>query len=333
VSALAAATPAAEPALASALCVAGVLDPRSLGVSRYAARLAEALAPLGVSYSLSARAPRVGVVHFHLANSSRALLRERGRREQPVLCTVHDVTPRTRALVPAYRVLAYPRLARAACVVCHSAFAADRLVEMCGRRPGRLEVIPHPATAMRGERAQARRALGWPEDALIAVLPGAIRQVKLVSEALAAVSASPGWRLCLAGRALERGLVSAARARGTLVLEDLDDAAYARALLAADCVLCLRRDSVGETNGPLLDALGAGRAVLATRTGSIPEVAGECVAYCEPRPSAIAASLGELSDPGTRRELERAARARAGELTWHASAEAHAALFREVARA
>jgi glycosyltransferase involved in cell wall biosynthesis len=312
------------------LLVAGICDPRSLGVARYAARLAEALAPLGVSYPLVARAPREGVVHFHLANSSRAFLRERGRRGEPVVCTVHDVTPRTRALVPAYRVLAYPRLVRAACVVCHSAFAADLLQEACGGRLTRLEVIPHPAPVLTGERSAAREALGWPQDELLALLPGAIRQVKLVAQALAACSRLPGWRLCLSGRGVEQGLLRSARAQGALVLEDPDDATYAQALVAADCVLCLRRDSVGETNGPLLDALGAGRAVLATRTGSIPEVAAGSVAYCEGTPGSISSALAALSDPNARKELEHSARARAATLTWEACARTHAILFSEL---
>ena len=68
------------------------------------------------------------------------------------------------------------------------------------------------------------------------------------------------------------------------MLPDPSDADYERAIVASDCVLCLRAGSVGETNGPLLDALGAGRAVLATATGSIPEVAGDAVLYATGRP-------------------------------------------------
>ena len=77
-----------------------------------------------------------------------------------------------------------------------------------------------------------------------------------------------------------------------------DDADYERAIVAADCVLCLRSGSVGETNGPLLDALGAGRAVLATKTGSIPEVAGDAVDYCDGTEAGICAGLTALADPG-----------------------------------
>ena len=170
------------------LLVAGVRNPRSYGVSRYTARLAEALAQEQIAYSLEERPTRAARTHFHLANSSRAFLVGGSTRSSAVVVTVHDIVPRTRALVPLYRALAYPRLARSAAVIVHSSFAADMLVRAAGKRPARLEVIQHPTQAPRTtDRSEARRLLGWPEDALIAVVPGVIRSVKLVREALTAV--------------------------------------------------------------------------------------------------------------------------------------------------
>ena len=118
-------------------------------------------------------------------------------------------------------------------------------------------------------------------------------------------------RLALAGRIADRSAAREAERRGALVLHDLDDAAFEGAIVAADCILCLRAGSVGETNGPLLDALGAGRAVLATPTGSIPEVAGDAVQYCDGTEAGIRQGLLELANSEARVELERAARRRA----------------------
>jgi glycosyltransferase involved in cell wall biosynthesis len=323
----------AEPAGAAALSIRGIRDPRSVGVGRYAAQLAEALDPEGIAYELAASAARDEHQHFHLANSSRALLRTAPGGGRPLVVTVHDVVPRARALLPLYRLLAYPRMTSArTTVIAHTRFAADLLMqEAGGRAPARLEIIPHPARRAHGrDRAAARLALSWPDDALIAVVPGVIRPVKLVREALAAVAALHGWHLALAGRPANGDLVRAARRQGALVLEQPDDADYERALVAADAVLCLRDGSVGETNGPLLDALGAGRAVLATASGSIPEVAADAVRYCDGTELGVRAGLSELADPSVRAELERAAQARAAGLSWAASAHAHACLFREV---
>jgi glycosyltransferase involved in cell wall biosynthesis len=314
------------------LVVAGIRNPRSLGVSRYAALLAEALADEGIDYRLARRAPRLERAHFHFANSSRELLLDHQRRVAPFVVTVHDVVPRTRALRPAYRVRVYPQLVRgASAVIVHSTFAADLLLQEAGSRPARLEVVPHPARAPRSaDRLAARAALGWPDDSLIAVVPGVIKSAKLVRETLSAASGDSRWQVALAGRLVDRSLLRRARSDGALVLADPDHADYERAIVASDCVLCVRSGSVGETNGPLLDALGSGRAVLATATGSIPETARNAALYCEGTELGIRTGLEQLAGADVRGELERSAAKRAGELTWEASATRHAELFRDV---
>jgi glycosyltransferase involved in cell wall biosynthesis len=314
------------------LLVHGIRNPGSLGVSRYAARLADALADEEVEYLPVSHARGDVRAHFHLANSSRSLLVSRTKQRAPFVVTVHDVVPRTRALHPLYRARVYPQLARhAGAVVVHSAFAADLLVRKAGRRPRRLEVIPHPARIPSDTRRDAaRQALGWPDDELIAVVPGVLKSAKLVREALTAVSHVPGWRIALAGSFRDRSDEARARAEGALVVADPSDTEYERSIVGADCVLCLRSGSVGETNGPLLDALGAARAILATDTGSIREVARDAAVYCGGTEGAIRHALLQLSKADARAELERAAAKRAAELTWQASATDHAALFREL---
>ena len=279
--------------------VTGIHTRTSLGVSRYCARLAEALRAEGVEYVLAERAG--AAPHWHLANSSRRALAEAPLARGPFVVTGHDLRPRTRALEPLYRLVANPLvLRRAAAVVVHSSYAASLLSD---RR--RAHVIPHPATSFPPlERHAARRALGWDGDERVALLPGVPKSAKLVAEAKASVRRP--WRL--------------------VVLGAVDDDTYARAFAGADAVLVLRRDSVGESNGPLLDALGAGRAIVATRVGSIPEVAGEAAVVCTR--DTIARGLEEVWE--RRAELEQKARSRAAELSWASSARAHAALFGEV---
>jgi glycosyltransferase involved in cell wall biosynthesis len=320
-----------EPGPPTQLVVTGVRNPRSAGIARYAARLAQALTDHDVVYPLVDQACSPGPIHFHLGNSSRGFLRQARGLRAPFSVTVHDVVPRTAALLPVYRLLAYPQLAeRAAAVIVHTRFAADMLVREAGR-PRRLEVIALPAPQPRDrERSAARRALGWPEHELIAVVPGVIKTAKLPKEAVRATAGASPWRLALAGKLADRSAVREARACGTLILPDPNDRDYERAIVASDCVLCLRSGSVGETNAPLLDALGAGRAVLATATGSIPEAAGDAAHYCDGTERGIRAGLAGLADGDTRMALEAAAAKRAAGLTWEASAVLHAALFREV---
>ena len=316
----------------TSLKVAGIRADRSLGVARYVAHLAEALRAEGVEYRPASRPVRGLHAHFHLANSSRGFLWRAPVLGGLTVVTVHDVVPRTRALSPLYRAAFYPALGKVDAVVFHSAHAAD-LLQRAGAAPRRLEVIPHAVPATTVERDDAVRALGWQGEAPLAVLPGVLKSAKLVEETLTAAEPlvrNGSLRLALVGPAADTRVVRSAQKLGATVLTDADDGRYEQAIAAADVVLVLRRESVGESNGPLLDALGAGRAVLATRTGSIPEVAGHAAWYCEPTATGIRAGLEALCDRTERERLEGVAVERAIQFSPAAIAAAHAHLFREV---
>jgi len=317
-------------ALAALKPVAGVRSRSSLGVDRYCRRLARALQELGVDYTVEST-PRSGrASHFHLANSSRrSLFQALGARRYAL--TVHDVRPRTHALDPLYRGLVYPAVVeRSTLTIVHSRFAAD-LLSSIGVRPPRLEIVPHPAPQPASvDRSASRAALRISDDRLVAVLPGVIKRAKLVREAIEAVARlRDDWLIVLAGHVRDRRAAAEARAAGAIVVEAPDDPTYENAIVAADAVLCLRLGSVGESNGPLLDALGAARPLLATETGSIPETALDAARYVEPTSASIAAGLQALADPAERAERARHAAARAAVLTWESSARAHAKLFAE----
>jgi glycosyltransferase involved in cell wall biosynthesis len=323
--------PRARPQPGPGCPVAGVRDPASLGVARYCDRLADALAELGADYRAADRPLAGRETHVHLANSSRRTIPDAVRATRFAV-TVHDVLPRTRALTPLYRSFVYPRVVeRADAVIVHSRFAAGLLGGL-GVEPRRLEVIPHPAARPASfDRQRARRALGLDDERLVAVLPGVIKRAKLVREAIAAAAeVRDDWLLVLAGPVHDRRAQAEAGRAGVLLIEAPDDERYEQAIVGADAVVCLRQASVGETNGPLLDAIGAGRAMLATRTGSIPEIAGEAAVYVEPSTAEIAWGLTALADDAERARREAAATRLSLELTWRAAAQAHLRLFDEV---
>jgi glycosyltransferase involved in cell wall biosynthesis len=324
---------AGEPRVRTAvLGVAGVRASGSVGIARYAARLADALAAHGIDYRPSSSPPPGAAAHFHLANSSRAFVWRARSLRRPHVVTVHDVLPRTRALLPLYRHVAYPALRGAAAVVVHSAFAAALLEREAGAAP--VRVIPHFAPpGLDADRTAAQSALGWTGDAPLFLLPGVLKRVKLVDETLQAAAPlleTGAIRLAFAGPVPDAALARRARRLGAFVLVAPDTERYETAIAAADVVLVLRSDSVGETNGPLLDALGAGRAVLATSVGSIPEVAGEAARYTPATADGIRAGLLALCDGAERESREAVARERGRELHPDRVAAAHAELFREV---
>jgi len=316
----------------------GIRDPRSLGIGRYVARLAAAMQARGERY-VAADAPRRGArLHYHLGNSSRKVAWQSQVAGRPYVVSVHDVIPRTAALMPLYRAAVYPLcVRRAARIVVHSEFAAQLLVRSAGVARDAIEVIAFPANEplRRCSRETARRELGLqPQGPPLFVLPGVIKRAKLIAEVLDAAAPlikDGRARLLLVGPVADRRVAGAVRAIGASLIECPDDAGYDLAILAADCVLNLRAGSVGESNGPLLDAIGAHRAALATDNGSIREVAGAAAAFVRAATAAaIADGMRGLLDPAARAPLERAAAQRAAQLTWSASARRHAALLASV---
>jgi glycosyltransferase involved in cell wall biosynthesis len=320
--------------------ISGIIDPRSTGIRAYAERLSDSLVQTGIAYALSSRSLPSEPAHFHLGNSTRSLLPDLLRRRDRYIVTLHDVLPRTRALQLPQRALLLPAvLRRASCVVVHSAHAADLLTAgLIGPAPRRIEVIPHAATEPRHpDRALARGVLaaalmpGLESDGLpLFVLPGTLKQAKLVAETLVAAKpliAAGRMRLLLAGAVPERWLVDAAERSGAALLRSPDRDAYGRAIVAADVVLCARADSVGETNGPLLDAIGAGRPALITAVGSAPEIAGESAVVVAPTAQGLRQGIEELLDPGVRGQRAALAQELASRFSSERVAARHAELF------
>ena len=325
--------------------VVAVRDPRSIGIRTYVERLAVALAEVGVEYLPASRPDPEAVCHFHLANSTRAVLPYAARHRRAFLVTVHDVIPRARALRPLHRAVVVPAcVRRASRLIVHSRHAAGLLAHTAGVAESQVDIVPHPAPVPRSaDRAAARRALALVDPEGFAalsidgpplfVLPGTLKGAKLVRETLCAAGpllAGGRAQLLLAGHVTQETLAREATAAGALLLRDPDEGTYEHAIVAADVVLCLRAGTVGESNGPLLDAIGAGRPSLVTNVGSGPEVAGDSARVVASTAPRIRTGLEALLDQDERDSRACAARARAAELTWEHSARRHLELLSEL---
>jgi glycosyltransferase involved in cell wall biosynthesis len=259
----------------------------SRGIRRHAEGLAASLRELGVAADVAEKATAGVPAHFHLANSTRRLLPELWHRTGD-LVTVHDVVPRNGLL----RRLLPPLLRRALAghrLVVHSRYAAGML-ERTVRLPA-LAVVPLSFPIDRPDPAaltELRGQLRSDGDQLIAVVAGLLRRTKGVGELLEAVSGHPRIRLVLAGRIHDRDTRAALSdpPANVRVVESPDHETFDRIIAAADVLVALRRDSVGETSGPVVQAHLLGTPVAGLRLGSLPEYCGASDVLLDPRATA-----------------------------------------------
>ena len=227
-------------------------------------------------------------------------------------------------LLPALFPLSDRVLERSLAVVALTEAVTDRIARRMPARP-RLHLRHHLALPLDPlpARAEARRALGRPAEALLVTAPGLATAAKGLRSAMRALGrlrgAFPALHLVVAGDrdprlplaewAEEAGLGGAWTLTGRQTLPD-----FVRHLCAADLVLGLRFPSHGEMSGALVRALGVGRPVLVTAgTPAADEFPEGVVVPVAPGPDEeeeLFAVLGHLlSSPALRETIGGLARA------------------------
>ena len=246
----------------------------------------------------------------------RLLLRPRS----PAVFTAHDLLPRRTA---AKRSLWRSLLARFDRVVVHSEHGRETMADLGID----AHVIPHPVFPSDPARADDGRTL---------LSLGTIRPYKGLADAIAATKMIEGARLLVAGDPLEQvdGYRRQAGDSAEWRLGYLPQRELERALGDATVALFPYRPELDQS-GALLQALGAGVPAVAYDVGGIAEPikrfgAGRVVPAGDVE--ALAGAARELLADEAALEAARAGARRAREsLTWDAAAEAHLALYRELA--
>lgn len=312
-----------------------------------------ALAPL-VALALRAEvgrlllARRYDVVHAHwvLPNAAMALgvLRAHG---VPLVVSLHGSDVYLAEKSPFAGAFARRALEAAGAVTACSGDLAGRALAL-GAPAARLRTVPYGVDLERfapgDDGAELRARLGARPDALLVLAIGRLVEKKGFAVLLeAAALAGAGLQVAIAGAGdLAPALRERAAALGAPVtlVGPLAHDLVPRALRAADVVTVPSVvDRAGNVDGlpnTLLEALAAGRPLVASRVAGIPDVVedgrnGLLVAPGDP--AALAAALCRLAgDPDLRERLGREARRRAlASLGWDAAARAFEECYAQAA--
>jgi glycosyltransferase involved in cell wall biosynthesis len=242
----------------------------------------------------------------------------------PSVFTAHDLLPRRTAHKTALWQKLFARFDR---IVVHSENGRDTLAAI-GVPHEKLRVIPHPVFPSDPPRA---------DDGKTVLAFGMIRPYKGLGDAIEAVRRAGHARLLVVGDALEPLEPYREAAAGVDVewrLGYLPFAETSRVFGEATVAIFPYKPELDQS-GALLQALGAGVPAIAYDVGGIAEPirqygAGRVV----PAGDVTALSLAVrelLSDPAQLEQAREGARRAREELTWDAAAQAHLAVYEEIA--
>ena len=206
-------------------------------------------------------------------------------------------------------------LDRASLVYCLSSYIRDRFIDGIEGPLERVVILPNGITPLPAEPPPRRKSI---------IFVGRLIPEKGVDELFEALQRVarelPDWRAVIIGRAPERHLTRYERVLAELrttwgerlsLLDSLPHAEVMRAFACAAIAVVPSRwqEPFGRT---ALEALAAGCAVIASRSGGIPEIVGQAGLLLDAvTPNVIADAILALArDPARREELGKAAEAR-----------------------
>jgi glycosyltransferase involved in cell wall biosynthesis len=262
------------------------------------------------------------------------------------VASVHDLTFLHHPEMCTADVLQYPRLVhralqRGAWIHTISDFVRDEVVDLLGAPPERVVTVPLAVTPSPSSDATRGRALAGGDRYVLAL--GTVEPRKglptLVAAFDALAAAEPGLRLVLAGpdgwgaTALSEALDRAAHADRVVRLGFVSEVDRGD-LMAGAAVVAV--PSVYEGFGLVAaEALLAGRPVVASTAGALPEAVGDAGLLVPPGdPDALAGALRRvLDDEGLAADLSARGPAQVAALTWERTAEGLVDLWRRAASA
>ncbi|WP_292375902.1 glycosyltransferase family 4 protein [Methanosarcina sp. UBA411] len=235
--------------------------------------------------------------NFHFSNSTRRIL-----LTLPLFCsrvkiiTVHDVIPRTKNVpLPLTKlVYRYLNLFSDAFIV-HSEHAKALLLLTAPFVPdGSIYVIPHGCSILEEYDINILRSkYGFSKDEIIFTMIGALKKAKGQVDVIKTFSklSLENSKLVIIGKAVDN--ISKAELQNLndeniVYLGFLEDEVMMDYIKLSNALISYRLESVGDSSGPVAIAVGAGKPIICSSVGALPEIVNDA--------GMVAKDLNELKE-------------------------------------
>lgn len=224
---------------------------------------------------------RYDISHFHFSNSTRRILITLPLFKSKIkVVTIHDVIPRNKNVPVWVTKLIYRYLNSFSDeFIVHSEFAKKLLLQVAPFIPVRkVSVIYHGCTIFdKYDIAELKTLYGFSQDSIILSMIGFIKESKGQLEVISIFKDLNlnNVKLVIIGKPLDKKSESALlnlNSENIIYLGYLDDEKLIDYVKLSNALISYRLGSVGESSGPMLISIGAGKPIICSNVGSFPEI-------------------------------------------------------------
>jgi glycosyltransferase involved in cell wall biosynthesis len=279
------------------------------------------------------------ISHFHLSNSTRSvLLTVPFFKSKRKILTIHDIIPRTR-IIPTFCIRIMYRYLNFLTdkLIVHSEFAKEMLLKTApSLSDGKIIVIPHGCKIQDKYKIEyLRKKYSIPQKNIILLMAGVIKKSKGQLEVIDAFKELnlKNINLLITGKTADKESeikLDNLRKKNIRYLGFLKDEEFYDYIQLSDAFISYRLDSVGESSGPVLLAIGAGKPVIYSNMGSFPEVVQNGGLECSSKKELKENIIKFCKDESIRKKLEENIRQIRKEYSWETVAKKHMELYEQL---
>ncbi len=279
---------------------------------------------------------RSTISHFHFSNSTRrTLISIPFFRARKKVVTLHDIKPRCKWVPKTFIKIIYLYLnIFADRFIVHSAYAKAMFMDIASFIPSeKISIIPLGCEIWddNNNSHNLRTHYGLNDADLIFSMvgsikdPGQLEAIRIFSEL-----DLPNAKLIIIGgtsNKKHRKFIEDHLRNNMMYLGFVDDNILLDHIKLSDFLISYRLESVGESSGPMLQAIGSGTPIICSNVGSFPEVVGEAGIIVR-NANELRNTLKELhNSPSIKREIAECVNIQRLKYNWKNIAKSHHLLY------